>query len=136
MTVVDSSVWIDYLANRSNPWTAWLESNIGTEALGLTDLIFCEVLQGFADERKFQEIRLRLSSLPIFPSGGREIALDAAINYRLLRAKGLTVRKTIDCFIATFCLTEGYSLLHQDRDFDTFEKHLGLQVIHPEHERA
>ena len=131
MTVVDSSVWIDYLAGRSYPWTEWLEKNIGTEELGLTDLIFCEVLQVFSDERKFREIRLKLSSLPIFPSGGQEIALDAANNYRFLRSKGLTVRKTIDCFIATFCLAEGYSLLHHDRDFDGFEKHLGLRVIHP-----
>jgi predicted nucleic acid-binding protein len=131
MTIVETTVWIDYFANRSNPWTDWLEQHIGTEELGLTDLIFCEVLQGFGDEKKFRAIERRLSDLSIFPTGGREMALDAAKNYRLLRSKGLTVRKTIDCFIATFCIAEGYPLLHHDRDYTPFENHLGLQVIHP-----
>ncbi len=131
MIIVETTVWIDYLANRSNPHTEWLESNLDVKYVGLTDLIFLEVLQGFRSEREFDEIQRSLSKLQIFPSGGRQMALEAARNYRILRSKGITVRKTIDCVIATFCIVEGYSLLHYDRDYDGFEKHLGLQVIHP-----
>jgi predicted nucleic acid-binding protein len=131
MTIVETTVWIDYLANRSNPWTEWVDQNIGIRKLGLTDLIFCEVLQGFAEEKTFETIRRKLSELPIFPTGGQDMALNAARNYRFLRSKGITVRKTIDCFIATFCIAEGYALLHNDRDYIPFETHLGLKVIHP-----
>ncbi len=69
--------------------------------------------------------------MSVLSSGGVEIAVAAAENYRILRTKGITVRKTIDCLIATFCIREGHELLHRDRDFDPFEMHLGLQVIHP-----
>jgi predicted nucleic acid-binding protein len=131
MTIVETTVWIDYLANRSNPWTDWVERNMDDQELGLTDLIFCEVLQGFGDEKRFEKIQRRLSELPIFPTGGRQMALDSARNHRYLRDKGITVRKTVDCFIATFCIAEGHTLLHNDRDYVPFEEHLGLKVVHP-----
>lgn len=130
MIIVDSTVWIDYLAGIVNPHTEWLDNAL-QQPLGLTDLILCEVLQGIGDEFTFRRIRREFSRFTIFPSGGEDLAVASAQNYRFLRARGHTVRKTIDCLLATFCLREGHSLLHRDRDFDAFEQHLGLQVIHP-----
>jgi hypothetical protein len=128
--IVDSTVWIDYLAGIANPYTEWLDNAL-QQPLGLTDLILCEVLQGIRDEFTFRRIRREFTRFTIFPSGGEDLAVASAQNYRFLRARGYTVRKTIDCLIATFCLREGHSLLHRDRDFDPFEQDLGLQVIHP-----
>jgi predicted nucleic acid-binding protein len=129
--VVDSSVWVDYFGNVSNRETQWLERAIGTELIAMTDLILCEVLQGIHQDRQYQEIKLQLQEFEIFPSGGLETALAAASNHRLLRSKGVTVRKTIDCWIATFCIRNKYRLLHRDRDFDPFESELGLRVVRP-----
>lgn len=131
MTIVDTSVWIDYLGNRSNPHTEWLDREAGRLPLGLTDLILCEVLQGIRDEANFGRVRQALAFFDLFETAGETFAVASALNYRTLRSKGHTVRKTIDCFIATLCLVEGHSLLHRDRDFDVFEQYLGLQVIHP-----
>jgi len=131
MVIVDSSVWIDYFADITNPQTTWLERNANTEFLGLTDLIFCEVLQGTRDDFSFARVRIALSKLRIFETGGTAVALAAAGNYRLLRAKGFTVRTTIDLLIATFCIESDHALLHRDRDYDPFEQHLGLHVVHP-----
>jgi predicted nucleic acid-binding protein len=127
--IVDSTVWVDYVNGKSNEETRLLEVRIGREEIGLTDLIFCEVLQGFRGEREFEEVKTQLLEFSIFPTGGTEMALEAATNYRRLRAQGFTVRKTIDCWIATFCLREGHELLHRDRDFDPFESELGLRVL-------
>jgi predicted nucleic acid-binding protein len=131
MTIVDTTVWIDYLGGRSNPETEWLDRELTQQRFGLTDIILCEILQGIREDATFRQVQLELSNFEIFPTGGVELAVAAAKNYRTLRSRGTTVRKTIDCLIATFCLTEGYSLLHRDRDFSAFEKHLGLRVIHP-----
>ncbi len=131
MVIVDSTVWIDYLADRPTPETAWLSQRLAWGEIALVDLSLCEVLQGFRDDRKFQRILARLTLLPVLPAGGTAAVIAAAENYRFLRAKGITVRNTIDCLIATLCIREGHFLLHRDRDFDPFEKHLGLQVIHP-----
>lgn len=131
MVVIDSSVWIDYFADRSTPATEWLAQNVGSNEISLTDLTLREVLQGFRDDLVFQRIVNRLSLLPIFNTGGMALAITAAENYRILRAQGITVRKTIDCLIATFCIRHGHVLLHRDKDFDPFEKHLGLRVVHP-----
>jgi predicted nucleic acid-binding protein len=127
--IVDSTVWVDYVNGKSNEETRLLEVRIGREEIGLTDLIFCEVLQGFRGEREFEEVKTQLLEFSIFSTGGTEMALEAATNYRRLRAQGFTVRKTIDCWIATFCLREGHELLHRDRDFDPFESELGLRVL-------
>ena len=131
MIVVDTSVWVDYTRDLETPQTAWLEAELGRNHLAITDLILCEILQGVRDDKEYRETRETLFQLEIFPTGGTNLALAAVDNYRRLRKKGLTVRKTIDCLIATFCILNSHSLLHSDRDFDAFEKELDLQVIHP-----
>lgn len=131
MTIVDSSVWIDYLADIENAETDWLDEQVGSGEIAVVDLVLCEVLQGFRNEEQFEQIRAGLTTLPVFVAGGTMVAVAAAENYRILRAKGITVRKTIDCLIATFCIREGHALLHRDRDYEPFEQHLGLRVIHP-----
>jgi len=130
VVIVDSTVWIDYLRDADTGQTRWLVARQGRDEIGLTDLILCEVLQGFREEWKFERIASELRLLPILDSDGTDMAIASARNYRMLRAKGITVRKTIDCLIATFCIEHRHSLLHNDRDFDPFEKHLGLRVIH------
>ena len=131
MTIVDTTVWIDYLGGTVNPHTDWLDRQFERQRLGLTDLILCEVLQGIRDEPDFRRVRRELSRFALFQTGGEELAVASAQNYRLLRVRGYTIRKTIDCLIASFCLLGGHSLLHRDRDFDAFEHHLGLHVVHP-----
>ncbi|HTV06278.1 MAG TPA: PIN domain nuclease [Acidobacteriaceae bacterium] len=131
MTIIDTTVWIDYFAGTANPHTEWLDRELGRRPFALTDLILCEILQGIRSDSDFNRVRRDLSSFEVFNNGGEALALAAAQNYRFLRSQGHTVRKTIDCLIATFCIGEGHSLLHRDRDFDAFEKHLGLRVIHP-----
>ena len=131
MTIVDTTVWIDYLAGTANPHTQWLDRELNQQRLGLTDLILCEVLQGIRGDSTFARILRDLSRFEVFDTGGETLAVASAQNYRFLRARGHTVRKTIDCLIATFCLSGGHVLLHRDRDFDLFEKHLGLLVVHP-----
>jgi predicted nucleic acid-binding protein len=130
MTIVDSTVWIDYLAGNINPETEWLDRELNLQRLGLTDLILCEVLQGIRGDLEFEQTRRDLSRFEIFDSSGEALAVTSARNYRFLRAQGHTVRKTIDYLIATFCLSNGHTLLHRDRDFDLFERYLGLHVIH------
>jgi len=131
MTIVDTTVWIDYLGGTANQHTEWLDRELDRQRLGLTDLILCEVLQGIREESAFARVRQHLAKFEVFDSGGEALAVASARNYRTLRAQGCTVRKTIDCLIATFCLSGGHTLLHRDRDFDLFEKHLGLRVLHP-----
>jgi len=131
MTIVDSTVWIDYLGGTKNQHTNWLDRELSKQRIGITDLILCEVLQGIREEALFNKVHQLLRSLEVFDTGGEEMAVATAQNYRLLRSQGFTVRKTIDCIIATYCVRNGHSLLHRDRDFDSFEKLLGLAVITP-----
>lgn len=131
MVIVDATVWIDYLRGDQNPTTQWLEKHLTQQPLGLTDLTLCEVLQGVRDELEFLNVRDELLRFQVFSTGGLELAVAAGRNYLRLRRQGLSVRKTIDCIVATFCLETGHELLHRDRDFDPFEKVLGLQVVHP-----
>jgi predicted nucleic acid-binding protein len=131
MVIVDTTVWVDYLRGRLNAETQWFDRNVGREALGLTDLILCEVLQGVPADEDFEAIKQQLLEFSIFSTGGAETAVSAAENYRNLRKRGFTVRKTVDCLIATLCIREGFKLLHRDRDYDIFEKVLGLDVVHP-----
>lgn len=131
MVIVDSTVWVDYFNGRNNPETDWLDEELDQQRLGLTSLILCEVLQGLRDERRAALVEAELKELEIFETGGVELAIQAARNYRTLRSQGKTVRKTVDVLIATFCLQNQHSLLHRDRDFDPFEQLLGLSVIHP-----
>ena len=131
MTIVDTTVWVDYLRGVATSQAAWLDANLLRERLGVTDLILCEVLQGVKDDDNFQAVQRELLKCEVFSTGGIELAVDSARNYRKLRAQGHTVRRTIDCLIATFCLRNGHSLLHNDRDYGPFEQVLGLTVIHP-----
>jgi hypothetical protein len=129
--VVDTTVWVDYLRGGDTPQTRWLELNLERQRLGLLDLILCEVLQGTRDPDEFRAVRRELLRFEVFATGGIPFAIEAARNYRRLRSRGITVRRTIDGLIATFCLQGGHSLLHSDRDLDPFERHLGLEVVHP-----
>jgi predicted nucleic acid-binding protein len=130
MVIVDTTVWIDYLRGTSNAEVLWLDRELQRQRLGLTDLILCEVLQGVRDKGAFDRVRQDLLKFLVFETGGIDLAVAAAENYRKLRERGRTVRRTIDCLIATFCIEGGHLLLHRDRDFDVFERWLGLQVIH------
>jgi predicted nucleic acid-binding protein len=130
VVIVDTTVWVDYFHGVENPETDWLHVELDCQRLGLTDIILCEVLQGVRDDVAAKEVERRLLILEVFDTGGVALAREAARNYRTLRNRGHTVRKTIDCVIATFCLRAQHSLLHRDRDFDPFEKFLGLSVIH------
>lgn len=130
MVIVDTTVWVDYFRGITNPETDWLDAELDRQRLGLTDIILSEVLQGVRDESTATDVERRLLKLEVFTSGGVDLAREAARNYRILRNRGLTVRKTIDCLIATFCIREGHSLLHRDRDFDPFERYLELLVVH------
>jgi predicted nucleic acid-binding protein len=129
LILVDSSVWVDYFKGTITAKTEILDTLLGQQPLAIGDLILTEVLQGFDNERDFNAARKMLTSLLVVELGGREIAIQAAKNFRALRRLGVTVRKTIDTVIATRCIENGYDLLHNDRDFDPFVKHLGLRVV-------
>jgi hypothetical protein len=124
--VVDTTVWVDYLRGTATAQTGWLDRVLTSERLGVTDLIVCEVLQGIADGREKRRTKRLLLELEVFPNLDLAIALAAADHYRALRARGITVRKTVDCLIATFCIRYRHELLHNDRDFTPFAEHLGL----------
>ena len=129
MILVDSSVWIDYFNGRTTAAVERLDQLLSVEQVAIGDLILTEVLQGFGSDTDFRVAERTLTSLDIVELGGREIAIQAAKNIRTLRRMGITVRKTIDTFIATRCIESRYELLHDDRDFDPFVKHLGLRVV-------
>ncbi len=129
MILVDSSVWIDYFNGRATRQTDRLDELLGSDLLLTGDIILAEVLQGFRDDRDFRRAKRALDGLEFRAMLGRDIALKSAANYRALRAQGVTVRKTIDMLIATFCIENGHELLHADRDFDPIERHLGLRTV-------
>jgi predicted nucleic acid-binding protein len=131
MVIIDTTVWIDYLRGIISRETAWFESELKRQRFGLTDLILCEILQGVRDENSARRVLRELSLFEVYDTGGEDMAVAAARNFRLLRQRGRTVRKTIDGLIATFCLRQGFSLLHCGRDYNHFEAVLGLSVIHP-----
>lgn len=130
--IVDTTVWIDYLNDVATPETAWLDRELPRQPFALLDVMACEILQGLSTDSEAAAVLRALRRFEIFQTGGLDLAVAAAANYRTLRAKGRTVRKTIDCLIASYCLRHGHSLLHCDRDFDPFEEVLGLRVIHPD----
>lgn len=127
MILVDSSVWIDYFRGTATPQAEILDALLGHEPLIVGDLILAEVLQGFGSERNFNQARKLLTSLDVVSLVNPEIAIQAAKNFRTLRAMGITVRKTIDTLIATRCIQSGFTLLYSDRDFDPFVQHLELR---------
>jgi predicted nucleic acid-binding protein len=131
VVIVDTTVWVDYLRGARNSETDYFHREVARQRFGLTDLILCEVLQGIDNDEAFGRVLRELWKFQIFETGGEELAIASAKNFRVLRRRGRTVRKTIDSLIATFCITQGHSLLHRDRDFDHFEEGLGLAVVHP-----
>ena len=132
MIVVDSSVWIDYFNGKKTAQTDWLDSSLGNTPIIISDLILTEVLQGFQNDKDFKIARDILLGIPFMSMGGQVLAIESAMNYRFLRKKGVTVRKTIDVMIGTFCIHHQLTLLHDDRDFDPMVKLLGLEVVEPE----
>jgi predicted nucleic acid-binding protein len=127
--LVDSSVWVDYLRGAATPQTDKLDSLLGVVPLAIGDLILAEVLQGCSTDREFNQVKRTLGTLELITLGGLDVAVQAAKNFRKLRALGFTVRKTIDTVIATRCIMDGLELLHCDRDFDPFAEHLGLRCV-------
>jgi hypothetical protein len=129
MIFVDSSVWIDYFNGKITKQTNLLDSFLGNELVVIGDLIITEVLQGFEHDKDFKKAGQLFDCLIFKEMLGKDLAVKSARNYRLLRKKGVTVRKTIDVIIATFCIYNDLPLLHSDRDFRSMEKHLNLKVI-------
>ena len=131
MILVDSTVWIDFFNGRITPQTDYLADMIANQPILVGDIILGEVLQGFKNEMHFEKALHALVRFQQISLVTPELAVQSARNYRALRTIGITVRKTIDCFIATFCIVKEHDFLHSDKDFDSFEQHLGLRVIHP-----
>jgi predicted nucleic acid-binding protein len=129
MILVDSSVWIGYFNGKINPQTDWLDVALGKELIIVGDIILAEVLRGFKNDRNFHKAKELLSTFQFMEMLGRELAVKSAENYRILRKRGVTVRKTIDVIISTFCIHHGISLVHDDQDFDPLVKYLKLEVI-------
>ena len=128
MIVADTSVWIDYVNGVVTPQTNILDIELENRRVATGDLIIVEFLQGFREDKQFQEAKDLMDSLEYFDFVGKELAINAAQNFRKLRKKGITIRKTIDVLIATFCIEYGFELLHNDRDFDLMVEILGLRV--------
>ena len=129
MVLVDSSVWIDYLRGATTRETQTLDSLLSEDTVAVGDLIVMEVLQGVRGDKTFDRVRDELETFALIEIGGYDIALQAAKNYRALKARGISVRKTIDTLIATRCIEDGIPLLHSDRDFEPFVEHLGLKSV-------
>ncbi len=127
MIIVDSSVWIDYFNGQVGVHTDFLDQQLGIEPIAIGDLMVTEVLQGFRNDADFRKAKSLLLELSVLELVGRDLAVKAAENYRSLRARGVTVRKTIDTWIATFCIERRHSLLFSDRDFEPFVEHLALK---------
>lgn len=128
MILVDSSVWIDRINHVPSEQAQRLLALIDAEPLLIGDLILCEVLQGIRSEAAARLVARMLGGFERVTLCGPELAVSAAQNYRLLRRRGITIRKTIDVIIGTFCIERGHALLHRDRDFEPMERYLGLRT--------
>jgi len=131
MLVVDTSIWVDYFNGVENPQTDFLHAVLDKTPILIGDLILTEVLQGFRHDSDFEKVRRTLSRFTQANMVDSALAVQSARNYRFLRQKGITVRKTIDSLIATYCIENEHELLHNDNDFDGHETYLGLRVVHP-----
>jgi predicted nucleic acid-binding protein len=129
MILVDSSVWIDYFNGRKTWQTDLLENLFSNVPIIIGDLILTEILQGFRSDNDYKTAKSFLSDLPFRQMGGYQVAVQSAQNYRILRKKGVTVRKTIDVIIGTYCILEDLPLLHDDRDFEPMVSHLSLKIL-------
>lgn len=128
MILVDSSVWIDHLRDAVTPPVSYLRSLISGQELLVGDLILCEVLQGLPTDAEARLVEDALREFEVVSLVDAELAVKAATNYRFLRRQGITIRKTIDLLIGTYCIERGHILLHSDRDFAPMESFLGLQT--------
>ena len=126
MIMVDSSVWIDYFSGANTPQAEKLDDTLGMKPVAIGDLILTEVLQGFRDDKDYKAARRIFEDVTTFDLLGTKMAIKSAENFRALRKKGVTVRKTVDVIIATFCIEQKLPLLFSDKDFKPFVKHLGL----------
>jgi predicted nucleic acid-binding protein len=131
MLVVDSTVWIDYFNGRVTPQTDYLHNAVASIPILVGDLILTEVLQGFRQDADFEAARQAMGKFSQASLVTSALAVQSARNFRFLRQKGITVRKTIDSLIATYCIENSHDLLYSDADFDPYEQFLGLSVIHP-----
>lgn len=129
MIFVDSSVLIDYFNGKENWQVEKFDEILGKEIVAIGDYILVEVLQGFRNDKDYETAKNVLNSFPCFNICGEEIAIKSANNFRVLRKKGITIRKTIDIIIGTFCIENELILLHNDKDFFPLEKHLGLKSV-------
>ncbi|HCY77200.1 MAG TPA: VapC toxin family PIN domain ribonuclease [Ignavibacteriales bacterium] len=129
MIFVDSSVLIDYFNGKENWQVEKFDEILGSEIVVIGDYILVEVLQGFRNDKDYETAKNVLKSFPCFNICGEEIAIKSANNFRTLRKKGITIRKTIDIIIGTFCIENELILLHNDKDFFPLEKHFGLQSV-------
>lgn len=129
MILVDSSVWIDYFNGLDTIQTQILDRLLGVQLLLVGDIILTEVLQGFHQDNEFEQALQALQCFEQVSLLTPTLAVQSARNYRVLRQKGITVRKTIDCIIATWCIDNKCELLHRDTDFSPFEEHLGLKIV-------
>ena len=132
MILVDTSVWIDYFNGQRTWQTNLLDNLLSDVPVIVGDLILAEILQGFRSDRDYESAKSYLSALPFHQIGGYQVAVQSARNYRTLRKKGVTVRKTTAVIIGTYCILEGLPLLHDYRDFDPMAAHLSLNVLSPE----
>lgn len=126
MIVVDSSVWIDYFIGVDSKQTNMLDSSLGTKPVAIGDLILTEVLQGFRHDKDYKAAKALFEDVTVLDMLGKEMAVKSAENFRTLRKKGITVRKTADVVIASYCISQKIPLLFSDKDFKPFAKHLGL----------
>lgn len=129
MILVDSSVWIDYFCGRDTRQTERLDQLLGVKPVAVGDLVLTEVLQGFRRDRDYRIARSLMEELTVLPMLGHDMAVNSAENFRRLRRKGVTVRKTADVIIASYCIAQGLPLLFSDRDFEPFVEHLGLIAV-------
>lgn len=129
MIAVDSSVWIDQLAGRQNPRVEILNAYLASGEVVVPDLVLFELLMGLRSDIDAERLRKRLTQLPIVTLGGEDLAANAAHHYRHLRSLGFTIRTGIDMLIGTWCILNGVALLHNDRDYDPMERHLGLKTV-------
>jgi predicted nucleic acid-binding protein len=129
LCMVDTSVWVDFFAGRITPQTTILRGMLPSSNILITGLILTEVLQGFRENHIYENTKKYFRSIIFHNIAGKRIAVHSAENYRFLRRKGITIRKTIDVIIGTYCIDKGIALLHNDRDFDPMEQYLGLKVV-------
>lgn len=129
MIIIDTSAWIEYLGDGHAQTCEKVDRALSEGLVCIGDLIYCEIMQGIYDRRQQQDVSALLLALPQMEMVGFAMAAKSSQNYRILRSKGITVRKTIDVLIATFCTEYGHELIHFDRDFDLMAPHIGLTTI-------